>query len=452
MVPPERLPKHHIVPPVLRPDSKVAITLRRGSCFGACPAYTVTVSTEGTTFEGTNNVTAQGKHRSNIDTDAVRKLAKMFIASDFYSMESGYISGVNDCPAYSLSISIDGRSKSVTDYMGSWVGMPLVITELEKKVDALGQTERWINGAEGLVQTLQDEKFGFKSFRAQVMLKEAARKGKAATVRELLEAGVPLVPLPAPKTTQPSAFIPVETMGWLTAAKESPEVLQVLIEAGASRNDQDDKDWALAYAVRAGHLAAAKALIAYGADPNANLKKAVLASNDNGEMTEHEESFGSVLIYAAESGNPEVIREVLRYHPKLEIRNSQGRTALFAAATTYRTKTVESVVECVQLLAEAGADVNADDNVGDTPLHHTFLTEVEEELLKLGADVNARNHNGETPIFTTSDDDAIPLLIQYGADLSIRNNEGKTVFEAAETKGPHRQEVLKQAMLKQAAR
>ena len=28
---------------------------------------------------------------------------------------------------------------------------------------------------------------------------------------------------------------------------------------------------------------------------------------------------------------------------------------------------------------------------GNTPLHETFLTDVEEELLKLGEDVNARN-------------------------------------------------------------
>jgi len=48
-------------------------------------------------------------------------------------------------------------------------------------------------------------------------------------------------------------------------------------------------------------------------------------------------------------------------------------------------------LECVRLLAQAGANVNAHDNEGNTPLHETFLTDVEEELLKLGEDVNARN-------------------------------------------------------------
>jgi len=33
-------------------------------------------------------------------------------------------------------------------------------------------------------------------------------------------------------------------------------------------------------------------------------------------------------------------------------------------------------------------------------------------LLKLGADVNARNNDGETPIFTNVDDDSISLFIE----------------------------------------
>jgi len=78
--------------------------------------------------------------------------------------------------------------------------------------------------------------------------------------------------------------------------------------------------------------------------------------------------------------------------------------------------------------------------------HETFLTDVEEELLKLGADVNARNKEGETPIFTTADDSAIPLFIEHGADLTIRNNKGQTVVDAAKSKGPQRQEVLRKAI------
>jgi ankyrin repeat protein len=67
-------------------------------------------------------------------------------------------------------------------------------------------------------------------------------------------------------------------------------------------------------------------------------------------------------------------------------------------------------------------------------------------LLKLGADVNARNRDGETPIFTTVDEDAIPLFIRYGANLGIRNKMGQTVLEAAKEKGPIREETLRKAI------
>ena len=157
---------------------------------------------------------------------------------------------------------------------------------------------------------------------------------------------------------------------------------------------------------------------------------------------------GSVLIYAAQSGNPDVVREILRYHPDLEKRDREGKTAIFAAGE-YRNSDQEGArVECVRLLAQAGSDVNAKNKDGNTPLHETFLTDVEEELLKLGANVNARNDDGETPIFTTVDDQAIPLFIEYGADLSIRNNKGEDVVEAAKEHGPARMEALRTALQK----
>jgi hypothetical protein len=141
-----------------------------------------------------------------------------------------------------------------------------------------------------------------------------------------------------------------------------------------------------------------------------------------------------------------VITEILRFHPELETRGQEGKTAIFAAGDFRSTDLDGHRVNCVRLLAKTGANVNARDDDGNTPLHETFLTDVEEELIKLGANVNARNNDGETPIFTTVDDDAIPLFIKHGADLTIRNNKGETVVEAAKDKGPLRQEVLRKAI------
>ncbi len=279
------------------------------------------------------------------------------------------------------------------------------------------------------------------------MLKEAATRGKAATVRDFLEAGIPLEPLRPTKAQEPSFENPLDSVGWLTAASRHPETLQAFIEAKASENDQGDKDLALAGAARSGDLGAARALIGYGANPNADLSKRA-APYFGGPVPAPPTAARSVLIEAASSGNPDMVRLILGYHPDLEKRDGEGKTAMFAAAE-HGTKARENeMAESLRLLAEAGADVNARDNNGNTPLHEANLTGVEEELLKLGADVNARNNDGETPIFTTFDPDAIALFIKHGADLTIRNNKGQTVMEAAKNKGPAWQEALRKAIQK----
>ena len=446
LVPPERLPKTHVAAPELRPDSQITITLLRTGCFGTCPVYSVTIHLDSIVFEGHGFVVASGKHTDSTKSGEVRALARRFIAADFYSMNSSYRASVTDNPTYVLSIEIDGHKKEVEDYVGEWVGMPAVITELEDAVDSLARTERWIKGSSGLVQALQLEAYDFHSFNAQLLFKEALTRGQAATVREMLAAGLPLNPLPAPKSPEPGTVVPFKHVGWLTAASDHPETLQLLLSAGASKKDQADKDLALAGAARAGKIDAVRALIAYGANPNADLSERTVTGSVGG-MTYEGPGAGSVLIYAADSGNPEVVREILRYHPKLEMRDREGKTAMFAAGDYRGEDEEDGRVECVRLLAEAGADVNARDNDGNTPLHEIFLTEVEEELLKLGADVNARNKDGETPIFTNVDDVSISLFIAHGADLSIRNKNGETVVEAAKEKGPAREAALRKAML-----
>ncbi len=396
-------------------------------------------------FEGGGFVTAQGKHTDKVNSDDVRKLAKRFVAADFYSMESSYTANVTDSPTYTLSIEIDGHKKTVEDYVGDWQGMPAVITELEDGVDEFARTRRWIEGSEGLVQALQAENFDFQSFQSQVLFKEAATRGQTDTVRDLIAAGVPLYPLPAPKPKDANSVVRFDSVGMLTAAGRHSEVLEVLLNAGVSKSDQRDKDLALVAAARSGNLEAAKALIAYGADPNADLSRLVVTETSGG-MTLSGPGDGSVLIYAAGSGNPELVREILSYHPDLEKKGHEGKTAIFAAGD-YRNGDKEGArVRCVRLLAEAGANVNERDKDGNTPLHATFLTDVEEELLRLGAEVNARNNDGETPIFTTVDDDAIPLLIKHGADLNVRNKKGETIVQSARKHGPGREEALRKAL------
>lgn len=444
LVPPERYPSKHVKAPVLRPDSRIKITLERSGCLGSCPSYKVEIRQEGITFEGGGYVVAHGVHTAKVNPTEVLSLAKRFVEANFYSMDNEYAANVTDCPSYTLSIDIDGSQKRLMDYMGTWIGMPAVIRDLEDSVDEHAKTKRWIDGDTGLVESLKEEKFNFKSYDAQVILKETSTRGETATVQELLEAGVSLLPIPAPKPKEDYMAIPFDHVGWLAAASTHPETLAVLMDKGASEKDQEDMDLALLSAARAGKLESVRELIDYGADPNADFRKSIITEEGSGMTLQHSGS-ETVLIAAAKSGRPEVIREILRYHPDVNARDREGKTALFVLGDGGGDHEEDDLIECVQLLVQAGADVNARDQEGNTPLHEIYYATVDEELIKLGANVNARNNDGETPIFTNVGNDVIALFVEHGADLNIRNKEDKTVFEANRY-GQYRIDTLNKAL------
>ena len=83
-------------------------------------------------------------------------------------------------------------------------------------------------------------------------------------------------------------------------------------------------------------------------------------------------------------------------------------------------------IEAVKHHLEAGADVNARDAGGMTPLHYTTLgghKEIAELLIAKGANMNTKNAEGKTPL-----DSAIQLKRTETADL-LRKHGGKTKKE-----------------------
>lgn len=89
--------------------------------------------------------------------------------------------------------------------------------------------------------------------------------------------------------------------------------------------------------------------------------------------------------------------------------------------------------EVVRLLLLFGADANAADVNGYTPLYaatKTALPETVEMLMKYGADPNSSaGHDGETPLVLAAQDhnfELVHMMLMYGADASVAMTGGNT--------------------------
>jgi ankyrin repeat protein len=85
--------------------------------------------------------------------------------------------------------------------------------------------------------------------------------------------------------------------------------------------------------------------------------------------------------------------------------------------------------------------------MGSTALiKNAWDPEIAAILLQHGADINASNKEGWTPLFSASSADLVCFLLQHGANPNFRNQKGETALQAAKQYG--NQEVI--AILKAA--
>ena len=83
-----------------------------------------------------------------------------------------------------------------------------------------------------------------------------------------------------------------------------------------------------------------------------------------------------------------------------------------------------------------GMPVDICDDDGWTALHIASWSDNKYvvELLKNGADKNAQNNDGTTPLHHAArwnSAEAISVLLQYGASTNIRNKKGRTPYDIA---------------------
>lgn len=227
-------------------------------------------------------------------------------------------------------------------------------------------------------------------------LREAARKGRAKSLRSLLARG--------------AGVASTDAEGWTTlmlaTASRKIECVKLLLPLVDAARKSRNGTTALAIAVGAGWAEGAKLLLAAIESGPRGTRQRRLAS------TQRDDSGRTLLISAAKAGNAECVRLLL---PTSEpnAMDSDGRTALMWAA-----KDADAgAVECLKALLPA-SDVGKKDRRGRTALH-------------LAA-------SGGWP-------EAVELLAPLSDPLAV-DKEGKSAFDLALVRNDENAEPVRQAL------
>lgn len=137
-------------------------------------------------------------------------------------------------------------------------------------------------------------------------------------------------------------------------------------------------------------------------------------TNKNGELEEALPLVHETLREAAENGDLTDVKRHLKRGADVNARDNFGETPLFLAV-------FKGHKDVAELLIAKGAMVNVKAKNNATPLHYAAMqghTDVAELLIAKGADVNAKNQRGLTPLALAEiigREDMIELLKKHGA-------------------------------------
>jgi ankyrin repeat protein len=138
---------------------------------------------------------------------------------------------------------------------------------------------------------------------------------------------------------------------------------------------------------------------------------------------------GTNIYGAAVYGDLDRVREIVEAHPEaVNETDEYGFTPLHGLAG-------EEHVEIAQFLIDRGAEVNAANDEGITPLHLATWPAMATLLLKKGADLEARSVRGETPLLVVAAEaereDVMAVLLAAGADVNAMGDDGFTALDIA---------------------
>ena len=81
--------------------SDTVITLIRTECYGTCPAYSLTISADGkVVYKGHEHVKQKGEVESRISQEKVKELIAAFEKIDYFNLMDKYFRGKESCPRW----------------------------------------------------------------------------------------------------------------------------------------------------------------------------------------------------------------------------------------------------------------------------------------------------------------------------------------------------------------
>ena len=227
---------------------------------------------------------------------------------------------------------------------------------------------------------------------------------------------------------------------------ETIEVLRLMLDGGAEPNLRSyDGHTVLQRAARSGNKGAIRLLVEAGADVNALdhdgdsiLQHALELSEvetvetllDVGVSVHGTDRTGFPWLYTASLGGPEKVQLMLNAGADVNARSSFGQPVLSILAE-------RASPEIVKMLLDAGANPDVCDASGRVPLFYAIQSgQVEnvQALVESGANVNVFDREGD-PLLVRAlrrgIDSIVRIFVNAGADVNAIDSDGKTMLELA---------------------
>lgn len=150
------------------------------------------------------------------------------------------------------------------------------------------------------------------------------------------------------------------------------------------------------------------------------------------DMEPEEDTF----LKAVKRGDIPAAKKFLENGADINARDSSKNTALQIAVRNVAIRHVDfrdNDIEMVRMLIKAGADLTlldqSENNIVGSAVEYD-ASEAVEVLIEAGAEIEVGNKRGETPLFYAAayGRKALPILIQAGADVNTANNDGDTAL------------------------